>query len=106
MASPNEGHFPGAYSSVGPYASRCVWQFAMADMGPPALTAAVHLIRVLVNRGLLSPNEVENIYNATIETIPAEEADYVRDQFDPIFVEIRDEAQKQWAGHDDPERLT
>ena len=78
----------------------------MADMGPPALTAAIHLIRVLASRGLLSPNEVENIYNATIDVIPAGDAEYVQDQLDPIFTEIREAAQKQWASHDDPENLS
>ena len=75
----------------------------MADMGPPALTAAIHLVRILAKRGLLSPNEVENIYTATIDVIPKEDADYVQSQFDPIFVEIREDAQKCWSGHNDPE---
>ena len=77
----------------------------MADMGPPALTAALHLIRILANRGLLSPNEVENIYSATIAVIEDDHADYVQRQLDPIFVEIREKAKEQWSGHEDTEQL-
>jgi len=78
----------------------------MADMGPPALTAVLHLIRVLADRGLLSPNEIENLYAATIDVVAEQDADYVQKQLDPIFVEIRQHAQTRWSGHNDPEDLT
>ena len=77
----------------------------MADMGPPALTAALHLIRILANRGLLSPNEVENIYSATIDVISKDDVDFVQGQLDPIFVEIRETAKERWSGHEDTEDL-
>ena len=75
-------------------------------MGPPALTAVLHLIRVLADRGLLSPNEIENLYAATIDVVAEQDADYVQKQLDPIFVEIRQHAQARWSGHNDPEDLT
>jgi hypothetical protein len=71
------------------------------------LIVALHTVRVLANRGLISPNEVETIYTAMTETIerlgsPALESNSTVN-IGPMFAEIRQCAEERWIGKGEPD---
>lgn len=73
-----------------------------------AMAGVVHLTRILANRGLVSPNEVESIYSGIVEisqTGSAEVASAVETALGVPFVELRQTAAERWIGkgQTDPE---
>ena len=66
-----------------------------------SLWASVHNLRILVNRGLASPNEVDEIYGSIIEAIQNGDADFaVRTEaaLQGVFVDLKAYAEKLWMG--------
>lgn len=77
-------------------------------IGLAAMWASVHIVRILVNRGLLSPNEVETIYGSMIEGFSyggREIAAQMGSAVEPSFADFCQEAKKRWIGREngDPE---
>lgn len=74
-----------------------------------ALWGTVHLLRVMVNRGLVSPNEVETIYGGMLEGFQLgdkENAARAEVFLQQPFAEIRQWAKDRWVGGpNDPEDL-
>ena len=66
-----------------------------------AFSASTHLLRVMVNRGFVSPNEVDEIYSTALECIQAGDEEFAatfESNFGPAFAELRQWAEKQWIG--------
>lgn len=73
------------------------------------LAASVHTFRILTNRGLVSPNEVENFFRDVAETMrdgSPKAAESFENRFQEQFAELRQIAQVRWigTGHPDPEK--
>lgn len=74
-----------------------------------ALWGMVHLLRVMVNRGLVSPNEVDTIFHGVMEglnfgQLPANSR--VESGMEEAFAELRQWAKDRWVGGPhDPEDL-
>lgn len=66
------------------------------------LRASIHLLRIMANRGLLSPNEVETVYSSMMECFEAHDhqefAASLTSNLDPVIAEIRETAQQRWIG--------
>ena len=73
------------------------------------LFASVHTIRILANRGLVSPNEVENIDSRIMEGVGMGGEDFqaqIEVALGGVFAEIRQYSKERWVGgENDPEKL-
>lgn len=73
-----------------------------AAVGSAALLTSLHILRVLANRGLVSPGEVDTIYEAVtgaMEMLGTE--DMQLNNFvnvSGMFVEIQQSANEHWIG--------
>lgn len=78
-------------------------------VGMAALWGTVHLVRVMVNRGLVSPNEVETIYQGMMEGFELAGEGFATKMesfLEQPFAEIRQWAKDRWiGGPNDPENL-
>ena len=66
-----------------------------------ALWAVVHLMRAMVNRGLVSPNEVDEIYSSLIEGVQSGDpavAALLEARLEAVFAEMRQWADERWIG--------
>ncbi len=66
-----------------------------------ALWASVHTLRFMTNRGLISPNEVDEAYGSIIEAVQMGDADYaarVESRLAVTFSEMRKWAEERWIG--------
>jgi hypothetical protein len=73
-----------------------------------ALASSIHTFRILVNRGLVSPNEVEGLYSSISESMQdasPQMAEFFENRFQEQFAELRQIASQRWVGkgHPDPE---
>jgi len=69
-------------------------------LGMAGIMSSVHMMRIMVNRGLVSPNEVETFYAAIIDTL-AEEPELqaiTTARLDAPIAEIREWAERLWIG--------
>ncbi|SCW56646.1 hypothetical protein SAMN02927924_01408 [Sphingobium faniae] len=79
---------------------------AVTAMALAGLTAGTNAMRVLVNRGLASPKDVDDFANSLTYhfSAPGESAaqDYFRDvleiRYSPVLAELREYARKNWRG--------
>lgn len=75
--------------------------------GMSALWGVIHLLRVMVNRGLVSPNEVETIYEGMREGFDTGDpavAEIADAHLQPAFADLRRTAKEKWiGGNHDPE---
>jgi hypothetical protein len=65
------------------------------------LWASVHTLRILVNRGLVSPDEVDEVYGSLIEGLQSGDPKFAalfESKLEGIFAEMRGYAQKLWKG--------
>lgn len=70
-------------------------------LGVATLWASVHMLRVLVNRGLVSPNEVDQIYGSILEGLHQGEPTFAatfETQLDPLFSELSQWSERLWIG--------
>jgi len=71
-------------------------------VGLAALNGTLHLLRIQVNRGFVSPNEVDTIYSSIVETMETmaspEMTAIVTAQLDQAIPEIRKFAEQRWVG--------
>ena len=66
-----------------------------------ALWGSVHILRALVNRGLISPNEVDEIYGSMLEGIQQGDpslAASLEAKLEGVFAELRQWAGERWIG--------
>jgi hypothetical protein len=79
-----------------------------SGVGLGALWGSVHLLRVMVNRGLVSPNEVDTIFHGVMEGLNfgGEPNPEVEAGMEKAFAELRQWAKERWVGGpNDPESL-
>jgi hypothetical protein len=65
------------------------------------LWASVHTLRILINRGLVSPEEVDEVYGSLIEGLQSGDPEFAalfESKLEGIFAEMRSYAQKLWKG--------
>jgi len=79
-------------------------------LGFAALAAALQTFRVLVNRGLVSPNEVEVTYDSILQAVrnaSPKMQGVTEAALATPFAEYRQVAKERWVGRDkpDPEKL-
>ncbi|HEY1606669.1 MAG TPA: hypothetical protein VGF77_13835 [Allosphingosinicella sp.] len=70
-------------------------------VGFAALWGMIHILRALVNRGLISPAEVDEIYGSMIEGFQsgdARAAAFLEQRLEQPFAELRQWAEKNWIG--------
>ncbi len=75
------------------------------NFGLAALSGAMHILRTLVNRGLVSPAEVETIHETLLEVVQGgDEQSAARFEavFESSFVELRRFASDLWQEPDNP----
>jgi len=67
-----------------------------------SLTSSLHMMRIMANRGLVSPNEVETIHSMITETLETmgspELSATMMAPLDPVIAEVREFANKRWIG--------
>ena len=66
-----------------------------------SLSGTAHLVRIMANRGLMSPNEVDEIYGSMLEGIQGagpEFAATIEPKLEAQFAEFRQWAEKLWIG--------
>jgi hypothetical protein len=66
-----------------------------------ALWASIHNLRIMVNRGLVSPREVDEVASALFEGLQVgdqEEAAILEVDLTPVFAEMREFAKQAWLG--------
>ena len=62
-----------------------------------ALWASVHIVRILVNRGLVGPAELDEIYGSLIEGLQSGDAGFAavfEQQLGSVFAEMRGHAER------------
>ena len=72
-------------------------------MATASLWAAVHNLRILVNRGLASPNEVDEVYSSIVEALQQGDPQFAarsEQALGQAFAELRRWADKLWVGKD------
>jgi hypothetical protein len=71
-----------------------------------ALWASIHNTRILVNRGLASPADVEEVYGSILEAIDTLGSERLqasaRKRYDQAFVELREYAKRLYRPPDRP----
>jgi hypothetical protein len=81
---------------------------ASMALGMAALSVAMHTVRVLTNRGLISPNELQSIdsmFNETLESLGSESfQSSVVGHTSELMAEMHRLAKERWQGPD-PEPL-
>ena len=72
---------------------------AMA-IGVAGITTSLHTLRVMANRGVASPEDVEDVYNSILEHLeewaPKELTAIVTSNLDQILPSIREAARTNW----------
>lgn len=66
-----------------------------------AIATVGHLTRMLANRGLLSPNEVDEIFSSIVEAAQAgsaEMATLIETKLAPAYAAVRETAKERWIG--------
>ena len=69
-----------------------------------AMQAALHALRVLANRGLLSPKDADESLDGMMQTLEGLPEQWLRASiadFDAVFVEIRQSAAANWTSDDE-----
>ena len=72
-------------------------------MATASLWAAVHNLRILVNRGLASPNEVDEVYSSIVEALQHGDPQFAADSERALglaFADLKQWAEKLWIGKD------
>lgn len=71
-------------------------------IGFAALSSSLNILRILANRGLVSPGEVETIYTEVMEVVERYGSEGLQSNnavnIGGIFVELRETAKKRWIG--------
>lgn len=71
-------------------------------IGMASMMATLHVLRIQVNRGLVSPKEVDTVYSSILETLESmaspEVIAMVSAQLDKAIPEMREWAEKLWIG--------
>ena len=66
-----------------------------------ALWTSIHNLRILVNRGLASPNEVNEVYGSLVEALQGGDPKFaamMEQRLEGPFAELRQWAEKLWIG--------
>lgn len=67
-----------------------------------ALWSSIHMLRIMTNRGFVSPAEVETVYSSIVESFETfgspELAAKTTARLDGIMCEIREYANDRWIG--------
>jgi len=69
-----------------------------------ALWGAIHNLRFMINRGLISPNEVEEFAGSIFEGLQSGDenvAAHLEAQLTPMFAEMKEWAVKLWIGREE-----
>ena len=72
-----------------------------AALGLAALWVAVHNLRFMVNRGLVSPAEVDEAFGSICEALSASDPDFAaqtEQKLEPVFLEMKKWAEERWIG--------
>lgn len=70
-------------------------------LGFASFWAICHLLRIMVNRGLVSPNEVDEIYGSLIEGVQGVDPEFavtLEERLTPLFAEMKKWAEERWIG--------
>jgi hypothetical protein len=66
------------------------------------LWSSLHILRIMANRGLVSPNEVETVNDSITEAMetlaPPDMAASLSEKISPVLAEVRQIASERWIG--------
>lgn len=75
-------------------------------LGAAGLSVGMHILRIMSNRGDLSPNEVESIFSTLMETVDRLGSDALQGNaganISGLMAEIRQNAKARWKGEGNP----
>ena len=72
-----------------------------AALSIASLWASQHILRIMVNRGLVSPNEVDEVHGSILEAMEMADPAFATTVTGPLeaaFVELKQTAESLWIG--------